>query len=127
MIFNILHILWLAFQIVIGYNLVLPILLYIIYVITPKKKKDTNQVNPKEADYAIIVTAYEQTHTLPPVIASLLKLDYNNFIIYIVADKCDVSNLYFDDDRVVVLRPPETLASNTRSHFYAIHHFKRNH
>jgi cellulose synthase/poly-beta-1,6-N-acetylglucosamine synthase-like glycosyltransferase len=35
--------------------------------------------------------------------------------------------LHFDDERVIVLRPPDILASNTRSHFYAIHNFKRDH
>jgi cellulose synthase/poly-beta-1,6-N-acetylglucosamine synthase-like glycosyltransferase len=40
-----------------------------------------------------------------------------------VADKCDVTGLQFEDDRVHILKPEETLASNTRSHFYAIHRF----
>ena len=118
---------WILFQLLIGYNLVLPIVLFIIYLIKPKEKISPVSKSANEADYAIIVTAYEQTHTLPPVIDSLLKLQYNNFIIYIVADKCDVSKLHFSDERVVVLRPPETLGSNTRSHFYAINNFKRNH
>ncbi|MFX7155939.1 glycosyltransferase, partial [Acinetobacter baumannii] len=30
-------------------------------------------------------------------------------------------------EKVVLLRPEETLASNTRSHFYAINRFKRPH
>lgn len=83
--------------------------------------------NKEEADYGIIVTAYEQTHTLPAVIASLLKMDYSNYLIYIVADKCDVSNLKFKDKRVIVLKPDQTLGSNTRSHFYAIKRFRRAH
>jgi cellulose synthase/poly-beta-1,6-N-acetylglucosamine synthase-like glycosyltransferase len=35
--------------------------------------------------------------------------------------------LHFADERVIILRPETTLASNTRSHFYAINHFKRQH
>lgn len=118
-------IVWQIVQLLIGYNLVLPLLIYIFYLLRPRKKKPstTNQ----KADYAIIVTAYEQTHTLPPVVASILKQNYDRFLVYIVADKCDISNLKFDDDRVVLLRPEETLSSNTRSHFYAIHRFKRAH
>ena len=126
MLNTIINILWIAFQILIGYNLALPILLYVLYLLKPKKGFKTVN-NTSEADYAIIVTAYEHTNTLPPVIDSLLRLQYNNYLIYIVADKCDVSNLHFADERVIVLRPPETLASNTRSHFYAIKNFKRNH
>jgi len=116
---------WIVIQLLVGYNLVLPLVIYFFSLINKKglsPKKST--ANP---DYAIIVTAYEQTHTLGPVVASLLKLDYKQFIIYIVADKCDVSQLHFEDDRVNVLRPEQTLSSNTKSHFYAIHRFKRPH
>lgn len=117
--------LWIVLQALIGYNLILPIFLYLIYsfkIAIPSPK-----ISSSVADYGIIVTAYEQTNTLPDVVASLLKLTYKNFLIYIVADKCDVSSLNFKDDRVIVLRPQETLGSNTSSHFYAIHRFKRNH
>jgi len=116
---------WLL-QVLLGYNLVLPFFLYLAYLFRSKRKAAVVEVG-LEPDYAVIVTAYEQTHTLPPVIQSLLQLDYTNYHIYIVADKCDVSNLSFGDGRVTVLRPPETLASNTRSHFYAINHFHRQH
>src|SRR5690606_9642810 len=44
-----------------------------------------------------------------------------------VADNCDVSDLHFNDERVVVLRPPTVLASNVKSHFYAIENFIRPH
>lgn len=56
-----------------------------------------------------------------------MQLNYKHFLVYIVADKCDISQLHFEDPRVIVLRPEETLSSNTRSHFYAIHRFKRAH
>jgi cellulose synthase/poly-beta-1,6-N-acetylglucosamine synthase-like glycosyltransferase len=113
-------------QVVIGIHLITPLLLYIIYLFK-KREKVPAITFTKEADYAIIVTAYEQTELLPAVIKSLTQLRYNNYIIYIVADNCDISHLNFNDDRVVVLRPREVLASNTRSHFYAINHFKRDH
>jgi len=120
------QIIWVALQVLIGYNLVLPLVLYVMYTLRSGKTA-TAMRGYTEADYAIIVTAYEQVTTLGPVIDSLLQLNYSNYIIYIVADKCDVSTLIFDDARVVVLRPPETLASNTRSHFYAINNFHRAH
>lgn len=78
-------------------------------------------------DYAIIVTAYEQTAQLPDVVNSLLKLNYENYLIYIVADKCDISNLHFNDPRVIVLKPEKVIASNVGSHFYAISNFRRKH
>jgi len=122
----VLEFVWAFFQIAIGYNLILPFFLLLIYAITASNKRFKTQKN-KEADYAIIVTAYEQTTLIPSVVASLLKLDYSNFLIYIVADKCDISDLHFEDERVVILRPEQTLSSNTRSHFYAIERFKRPH
>jgi cellulose synthase/poly-beta-1,6-N-acetylglucosamine synthase-like glycosyltransferase len=122
-----LNTLWIIFQLVIGYNLVFPLLLAFISLFQKKQTPSLAAVDIPAYDYAIIVTAYEQTHTLPPVIASLLQLQYQHFLIYIVADKCDVSKLMFDDERVIVLRPESTLASNTRSHFYAINRFKRAH
>jgi len=118
----IIWIIWILIQVLIGYNLYLPILLFLFY----KKSKETLPI-VTESDYGIIVTAYEQTDSLPGVIASILKLNYANYLIYIVADKCDITGLSFDDERVILLRPEETLASNTRSHFYAIHNFKRPH
>jgi len=121
----ILDVLWLVFQLLIGYNLVLPILLYAGYlsVARPAFVKRTGV----EYDYAVIVTAYEQTDLLPAVVNSLLKMQYSNYLIYLVCDNCDISNLHFTDERVVLLRPEKVLASNTRSHLYAISNFKRPH
>jgi len=113
---------WVLLQVLIGYNLYLPILLFSFYK-TPKQALPV----AAEDDYGIIVTAYEQIDAIGIVVSSLLKLNYSNYLIYIVADKCDITGLSFDDERVILLRPEETLASNTRSHFYAINHFKRPH
>lgn len=125
MIQSIIPIVWGLLQLCIGYNLVLPLVLLIIYLIV--KPKPILAMAKTEADYAIIVTAYEYTTLLPSVVASLLKLNYSNYLVYIVADKCDISNLNFNNEKVIVLRPEETLASNTRSHFYAINRFVRPH
>lgn len=116
---------WLLIQFLVGYNLVLPVLLFLCYLAS--KKKSFPAGTHTDADYAVIVTAYEHTDLLPAVVGSILKMHYTNFIVYVVADNCDVSQLHFNDERVIVLRPPEVLASNTRSHFYAIRHFIRNH
>ncbi len=124
---NILYGIWIILQVLIGYNLFVPLLFYFIYIIVKRPERSVAGASSTSFDYAIIVTAYEQTDALPAVVDSILKLNYSNYIVYIVADKCDVSNLKFADKRVVVLRPPETLASNTGSHFYAINHFERQH
>jgi cellulose synthase/poly-beta-1,6-N-acetylglucosamine synthase-like glycosyltransferase len=117
---------WIGLQILIGYNLIFPMLLYFFYALF--RKKETPHIPAtNEADYGIIVTAYEQTSHLPLVVESLLALNYSNFIIYIVADRCDISTLDFPDKRVVLLRPEEALMSNVKSHFYAINNFIRKH
>ncbi|MBE9586346.1 glycosyltransferase [Mucilaginibacter sp. JRF] len=120
----VIKIVWIIVQVLIGYNLVLPFVLYLLSL-TTRKKLYPSSIN--EADYAIIVTAYEQTSSLPSVVNSILRVNYSNYLVYVVADKCDISNLHFDDERVVLLRPPETLANNIKSHFYAINNFRRPH
>ena len=116
---------WILVQIVIGYHLILPMFLYILRAFITRKKKTVQTTST--ADYAIIVTAYEQTDLLPSVVESILKLNYQNYLIYIVADKCDISNLNFSDPKVILLKPETTLSSNIKSHFYAIDRFKRQH
>ncbi|WP_367868611.1 glycosyltransferase [Pedobacter sp. WC2423] len=117
--------LWIVLQIIIGYNLVLPIVLFLFYKLLSKKRRNT--LYQTDYDYAIIVTAYEQTGLLHQVVDSLLQLNYKNYLIYVVADNCDISNLHFNNEKVILLRPETVLASNTRSHLYAISHFKRAH
>lgn len=119
--------LWIAIQVLIGYNLVLPLVLFLLYLVKGRYRFKNKTVRNEEADYAIIVTAYEQTYSLKAVVDSIVKMNYSNYLVYIVADKCDITNLKFADSRIIVLRPEETLGSNTRSHFYAINRFKRPH
>lgn len=119
-----LFIVWIIIQLIIGYNLVLPLVIYLISVVKSNKSAKINETN---ADYAIIVTAYEQVTHIPAVVASILNLNYKNYLIYIVADNCGNAELNFTDERVIILRPEATLASNTRSHFYAIKNFERVH
>lgn len=119
---------WAAVQLAIGYNLVFPVFLLLIYgirqALTPARRVPPPGNLP---DYAIIVTAYEYTAQLPAVVGSLLQLHYDRYHIYVVADKCDISNLHFPEGKVSLLRPEQTLGSNTRSHFYAIRRFIRPH
>jgi len=121
---NLLNNIWVIIQLFVGYNLIFPLLLLLFYIIFKKK---VLQVNNTQGDYAIIITAYEQVHTIQSVVDSVLQLHYQNFLVYIVADNCNISQLNFNDERIILLRPEKVLASNTRSHFYAIKKFKRPH
>ncbi|MGZ4068489.1 MAG: glycosyltransferase [Bacteroidia bacterium] len=125
MISTLLHFLWLVLVLLISYNLVLPFFFFLVFKILPSQK--SSHPYGAEPDYAIIVTAYEHTNTLKQCVSSLVNLKYSNYIIYVVADKCDISDLLFEDERVVLLRPEEELRSNTRSHLYAIERFRRQH
>lgn len=119
---------WFFIQLVIGIHLISPIILYLLYLLVHRKQKAPGNIaGHKEADYGIIVTAYGQTGTLPAVIDSILRLNYRNYLVYVVADNCDAGSLDFGDERVTVLSPEQVLASNTRSHFYAIERFNRAH
>lgn len=121
-----LKIIWVIVQVLIGYNLIFPALLYCLRPVLSKKKPGGNQVTANP-DYAFIVTAYQFTESLPAVVASILKVAYENYLIYVVADNCNIDDLHFEDKRVILLRPPEVLSSNTRSHEYAISNFIRAH
>jgi hypothetical protein len=113
-------------QVLLGYNLVLPVVCYLCYLLFGKKTKPV-ATGASNYDYAIIVTAYEQTTLLPAVVTSLLKLNYEHYLIYVVLDNCGPEDIGIDHPNVIQLRPEQVLASNTRSHFYAIDHFKRDH
>ena len=128
MLYNLIPYIWILIQVLIGYNLILPIVFFFFYkIFNSRKRSQFNSFESNEIDYAIILTAYEQTDLIPAAVKSILKLNYNNFLVYVVADKCDISKLHFPDERVILLRPEKTIASNTGSHFYAIKHFKRKH
>jgi len=116
---------YILFQFIIGFHLIYPLLLYLANL--KRERKLENSFGIVERDYAIIVTAYKQIDMIPNVIDSILKVNYNNYIVYIVADNCDTSNLTFDSSKVIILRPNEVLSSNIKSHFYAISNFVRNH
>ncbi|MBC6112124.1 glycosyltransferase [Pedobacter fastidiosus] len=123
---NFLEFIFILFQFVIIIHLVFPFLLYILRAFKSKKKFEKIALD-QEPDYAIIVTAFQQTTLLPMVVDSILRLNYSNYRVYVVADSCDISNLSFVDEKVVLLRPETELASNIKSHFYAIDHFSRAH
>jgi len=107
-------------------HLVFPFILYLFNGVS-KEKNDSVIADLPESDFAIIVTAYEQTNLLPSVVNSILNLKFSNYLVYIVADNCDISDLKFDDPKIILLRPETVISSNTGSHFYAIQRFKRPH
>ncbi len=119
---------WYFIQIYFGIHLIFPVLLFLHAKLRGTDRLENKQpVDENNPDYGIIITAYQQLHQIPDVVASVLSSNYNNYMIYVVADNCDISELNIQNDKVLVLRPPTVLGANVRSHFYAIYNFVRAH
>lgn len=126
MLNEVLHIVWMIFQVIIALILLFPVISYCWWLLVPKNKKIKSQ--PILApDYGIIVTAYKYVGNLANVIHSLLKQDYPHFIIYVVADNCGDEEIFPPHEKVVILKPQPVLGNQLKSHFLAINSFKRPH
>lgn len=121
-------ILWLLFYIINGLvaiYFVLPVLFFLLHFIAPKRKfKD--QTN-KETDFAAIITAHQDTRFIAPLVDSFLKQRYSNFIVYVVADDCDITGLHFSDPRIKILKPEPAFHAKIQSIRYAVTNFSREH
>ena len=65
------------------------------------KKNEVKELELIGLDFAIIVTAYEEIDQLPQVIKSILDQTHKEYLVYLIADKCDVSNLIFNDEKSI--------------------------
>ena len=122
-----LELILLVLQIAIGFHLFFPFGLLIFSKVRGRKENKITFSKTTELDFALIITAYEEIFHLPQVVDSILKQNYQNYLIYIVADKCDISSLKFEDQRVILLKPEKVIGSNTGSHEYALNNFQRTH
>lgn len=120
------HIAWIILQIVIGFHLFFPLIL-LLFSKLKSTKKALDCDGSQDLDFAIIITAYEETENLPDVVRAILNQAYQNYTIYLVADKCDTSSLFFDDERMNILLPANVIGSNTGSHAYAAERFIKKH
>lgn len=123
---------WYFLQAWIAIYLILPLLFLIIYLVKKKFGKLYSINNKpvrikKDFNFAAIITAHKETSLIPPLVDSLVKQRYGNILIYVVADACDISELHFDDPRVVILKPENDLNSKIKSIDYAINNFKQEH
>lgn len=81
----------------------------------------------REYSFAAIVTAHKSLQLVPPLVDSLLRQNYRNFKVYVVADACEQVDIHFNDPNVIVLQPPNPLNAKIRSIDYAINHFTEAH
>lgn len=119
-------------QVILAIYLVLPFLLLSLHFIVKAAGRNSLEkkypiANEKKFDFAAIVTAHRDTRFILPLVDSFCKQNYQNFIVYVVADDCDTSNLYFKDERIRILKPEVALNAKIQSIKYAVDHFIRPH
>lgn len=123
---SLIDVVWIILQIFIGYNLVLPFIYLLCWKWSGKHTKKVDFV-ATELDFGIIVTAYQHTSMLKNVVESILVSNHTNYHIYVVADHCEANPFEFIHPKVSVLVPSIVLASNTKSHKFAMDNFQRKH
>lgn len=125
----ILKYLFYAFSAVIAFYFLLPVVLFLLYYLAGGGRKSAldlyKVITDHNFDFAAIITAHQDTRFIEPFVDSFIKQRYGNFVVYVLADDCDVSGLHFTDPRIVLLRPAEALHSKIRSIQYAINNFIR--
>jgi len=93
-----------------------------------RKRKDKAVADRESNDFALIITAHEDTDFIPPIIDSILKQSYSKYHAYVVADNCDITNISnLENDKVTILNPEEALNSKVKSIDHAISCFRRDH
>ena len=110
--------------ILIAFFLVFPFLEVLISFFFPEKKPDLSK---KEYDFGLIITAYKNGLITVPLVESLLKQPYQNFMVYLVADACEFETYPIEDERLVVLKPDPALNLKVKSIIHAVEHFQRPH
>lgn len=83
-----------------------------------------NEIN---YDFAAIVTAHQDTKFIKPLVDSFLKQRYLNFIVYIVADDCDTTDLDFKSNYIKILKPETPFHAKIKSIKLAVDNFERAH
>lgn len=131
-IINTLLILFLFFQLATAlYFLIPPAFSFMYFLRRLFKAKEPAEKFPfltnKNFEFGIVITAHEQTEFIAPLVDSILKQHYDDYYVYIVADACDTSSLYFTDSRITVLKPTIPLNSKIKSIDFALGHFKKDH
>jgi len=104
--------------------LVFPFLKVIISRFIQEKKPPKGK---KSFDFACIITAYRNVDIARSLVDSLIKQDYSNYHIYLVADKCNVSNWDIAHKKLTLLKPNPDLNLKVKSIIHATENFVRPH
>ena len=128
-VFKILAGIFWSMQGILAIYLLIPFFLLLLHGILGKRRLENRYpvVKDKEYDFAAIITAHQDTRLIPPLVDSFCHQTYSRFVVYVVADDCDISDLHFTDPRIQLLRPEKPLHAKIQSIKYAVDHFIRPH
>jgi cellulose synthase/poly-beta-1,6-N-acetylglucosamine synthase-like glycosyltransferase len=122
---------FLVIQALAAIYLLIPFVLLMLHSFRPRWEIKIDKKYPvltnKEFDFAAIVTAHRDLRFIPPLVDSFCKQVYTRFVVYVVADDCDITGLTFKDPRIRIIRPESPLNSKIKSIKYAVDQFVRPH
>ncbi len=128
---KILFVIFFILQLLFAVYLLIPLFLLAIHSLFTRNRKLIGKkypfINNKNFDFAAIVTAHQDTRFITPLVDSFLKQNYSNFVVYVVADDCDISDLDFANDYIRILRPEQPFHAKIKSIKYAVDLFIRPH
>lgn len=93
---------------------------------TPFSKR-LPSLTDKKFEFGIIITAHQETRFVLPLVDSILKQEYQNFYVYVMADDCDINPLTFTDKRIKVIKPEPALHSKIKSIHFGLSQFREGH
>ena len=128
------YLLWILFytlNVILAIYFLLPTFLFLIHLMLPSAEKMLKRRYPKKVkkdfDFAAIITAHQDIKLIPPLIDSFLKQDYKNFVVYIIADDCDITDLQYSDARIRIIKPAIPFHAKIKSIHFAVESFERKH
>ncbi|MEM9848037.1 MAG: glycosyltransferase, partial [Bacteroidota bacterium] len=89
--------------------------------------EDKPSKETKTYDFANIITAYRNAKIAQPLIMSLLQQQHTKHHIYLVADRCDLSDWILEHEQLTVLKPEPALNLKVKSIIHATENFVRPH
>ena len=110
---------------VIGF-LVFPFMENLLALFFTEKMEEKPEMSTN-ADFACIITAYQNVAITKALVESLLQQTYSKFVIYLVADDCKLDNWNLTHTQLRVLQPIPALNLKAKSIIYAVEHFQRAH
>lgn len=121
---NILIFAYILVSSIIAFFLLFPFFKVLLSRFRPERKPTSAK---RTYDFACVITAYRNADISKPLIQSLIRQQYSNYHIYLVADDCDVSDFGMSHTQLTVLRPTTPLNLKVKSIIHAVEQFVRPH